>query len=212
MDNVHVIDEGVHFRGGEGLGWNAKEATDGTDEVECSEVTESFDAGCGGIGGILKSMGGDAGRAREGGAGEGPGEAAASVLDGAIRRAMDSMICRCAVALLEAVIFDEILINGIEMPMKACTMYSGADLSIPYFCATAVAFNYTLTASKPPASQGRAAIAIAVDRSGPVVNVAWSFPALQQILDNIHVATQYGLHERRSSFESSVSVNIETLV
>ena len=85
MDDGHVIDEGVHFRGGEGLGWDAKEATDGTDEVECSEVAESFDAGCGGIGGILKGMGGDAGRAREGGEGGGPGEAAASVLDGAVR-------------------------------------------------------------------------------------------------------------------------------
>ena len=40
---------------------------------------------------------------------------------------------------------------------------------------------------------------------------SWICPALQQILDNINVTTQYGLHERCSSFQSSVSgVNLET--
>jgi hypothetical protein len=85
VDDGHVIDEGVNFRVSEGLRWNAKEATDRTNEVECSEVAEGFDSGCGGVGGILKGMGGDAGRAGEGGEGEGPGEAAAAVLDGTVR-------------------------------------------------------------------------------------------------------------------------------
>ena len=86
VDDGHVINEGVHFRGDKGLRcWNAKEATDGADEVECSEVAESFDVGCGGIEGILMGMDGDVGTTREGGEGECPGEAAASVLDGAVR-------------------------------------------------------------------------------------------------------------------------------